>query len=145
MKVDGGCHCGHIQYEAEIEADRVIICHCTDCQTLSGSAFRVVVQTAPGKFWLLTGEPKIYTKVADSGAAREQAFCPECGTAIFSRPVGEQTTALGLRVGTISQRNELIPRDQYWSRSSQSWLAGLGTIHAWKTQPAFRADGAFDE
>lgn len=145
MKVDGGCHCGHIRYEAEIEADRVIICHCTDCKTLSGSAFRVVVQTTPGKFWLLNGEPKIYTKVADSGAAREQGFCPECGTPIFSRPVGGHTPALGLRVGTLTQRNELIPRDEYWSRSSQNWLTGLGNIHAWETQPAFRADGAFDE
>lgn len=145
MRVDGGCHCGHIRYEAEIEADRVIICHCTDCQTLSGSAFRVVVQTAPGKFCLLTGEPKIYKKVAESGAARELGFCPECGTPIFSRPVGGHAPALALRVGTITQRNELIPRDQYWSRSRQSWVDGLGNIHAWDTQPIFRADGAFDE
>jgi len=145
MKIDGGCHCGRIRYEAEIEADRVIICHCTDCQTLSGSAFRVVVQTIPGKFWLISGEPKIYTKVAESGAAREQGFCPECGTPIFSRPVGGHTVALGLRVGTITQRNELTPGDQYWSRSSQGWLAGLGNTHAWETQPTFRADGAFDE
>lgn len=145
MKVDGGCHCGNIRYEAAIEADRVIVCHCTDCQTLSGSAFRVVVQTTPGKFWLLNGEPKIYTKIAESGAAREQGFCPECGTPIFSRPVGGQTLALGLRVGTINQRNDLVPRDQYWSRSSQSWLTGLRDIHTCETQPAFRTDGAFDE
>ncbi len=145
MKVDGGCHCGQIRYETVIEADRVIICHCTDCQTLSGSAFRVVVQTAPGNFRLLSGESKIYTKVAESGAAREQGFCPECGTPIFSRPVGGHTPALGLRVGTMTQRDELIPKDQYWNRSSQLWLAGLGEIHSWKTQPTFRADGAFDE
>lgn len=145
MKVDGGCHCGAIRYEADIEADRVIICHCTDCQTLSGTAFRVVVQTIPGTFSLVSGEPKIYTKIAESGAAREQGFCPECGTPIFSRPVGGETPALGLRVGTITQRNALIPKDQYWSRSSQSWLDGLGNTHAWETQPVFDPDGAFDE
>ena len=32
MRIDGGCHCGHITYEAEINPDDVIICHCTDCQ-----------------------------------------------------------------------------------------------------------------
>jgi hypothetical protein len=43
MKIDGACHCGRISYEAEIDPDDVTICHCTDCQTLSGSAFRIVV------------------------------------------------------------------------------------------------------
>ena len=38
MKVDGGCHCGSITFEAEIDPDAVGICHCTDCQRLSGTA-----------------------------------------------------------------------------------------------------------
>lgn len=36
MKIDGGCHCGAITYEAEIDPNSVAVCHCTDCQTLSG-------------------------------------------------------------------------------------------------------------
>jgi len=145
MKIDGGCHCGNIRYEAEVDTERVIICHCTDCQKLSGSAFRVVVQTQPGTFKLLSGSPRIYVKLADSGAGREQGFCPECGTPIFSRPLAQDAPALGLRVGTISQRNDLIPKDQYWSRSSQSWLSNLPNIHEWEMQPVFRPDGVFKE
>jgi len=38
MIIDGGCHCGQFSYRAEVDPDTVIICHCTDCQTLSGSA-----------------------------------------------------------------------------------------------------------
>ena len=53
MKVDGGCHCGNIRYEAEVDPAKVVICHCTDCQTLSGSAFRTVVPTNEGTFRLL--------------------------------------------------------------------------------------------
>ena len=45
MKIDGHCHCGYITYEADIEPDKTLICHCSDCQTLSGSAFRVVAYT----------------------------------------------------------------------------------------------------
>ncbi|MEE2981361.1 MAG: hypothetical protein VYA71_07460 [Pseudomonadota bacterium] len=44
MDVDGGCHCGHVTYQAVIEPDRVFVCHCTDCQTLSGATFRIVVR-----------------------------------------------------------------------------------------------------
>jgi hypothetical protein len=67
MKVDGRCHCGHIRYEAEIDPDTVAICNCTDCQTLSGSAFRTVVPTKKGSFKLLQGELKIYVKTGTSG------------------------------------------------------------------------------
>ena len=31
MKIDGGCHCGHISFEAEIDSEKVVACHCTDC------------------------------------------------------------------------------------------------------------------
>jgi hypothetical protein len=84
MKIDGGCHCGYITYVAEIDPDKVGICHCTDCQTLSGSAFRVSVPAAREAFSLRGGEPKIYVKTAESGAKRAQGFCPECGTPIYA-------------------------------------------------------------
>src|SRR5262249_53605059 len=67
MKIDGGCHCGYIAYEAEADPAKAIICHCTDCQTLSGSAFRTVLPTQKGSFKLRSGELKIYVKTAESG------------------------------------------------------------------------------
>ena len=73
MKIDGGCHCGNITYTAEVDPDKVGICHCTDCQTLSGSAFRTSVRATKEAFHL-HGEPKIYVKTAESGAKRAQAF-----------------------------------------------------------------------
>ncbi len=45
MDVDGACHCGKILYKAEVNTAHVVICHCNDCQALSGTAFRVVVAT----------------------------------------------------------------------------------------------------
>ncbi len=35
MNIEGGCHCGALRYEAQIDPEGVGICHCTDCQTLS--------------------------------------------------------------------------------------------------------------
>ena len=52
MKVDGGCHCGFITYEAEIDPEKVMICNCTDCQRLSGSSFRRLCLESGGNwFW----------------------------------------------------------------------------------------------
>ncbi len=49
MKIDGSCHCGHISYQAEIDPDKVVVCHCTDCQTMSGAAFRNGYRLVPGE------------------------------------------------------------------------------------------------
>jgi hypothetical protein len=58
MKIDGACHCGKLAYQAEIDPDRVGVCHCTDCQVLSGSAFSVFVPAPAASFSLRGGEPK---------------------------------------------------------------------------------------
>jgi hypothetical protein len=147
MKVDGGCHCGHIRYEAEVDPAKVVLCHCTDCQALSGSAFRVVVPTDPGTFRLLAGTPTVYVKTGDSGNKRQQTFCPACGSPIYSAPDGdaggEAGRVVGLRVGTIRQRDQLIPGDQYWFRSARAWLADLPVLRKRETQPVFDPKGGF--
>ncbi len=128
MKIDGGCHCGYITYEAEVDPDEVFICHCTDCQTLSGSAYRTVAFAAEASFELLGAEPKTYIKIADSGNERAQTFCPECGSPIYATSVGDGPKVLGIRVGTARQRAELRPSKQYWCRSARDWVADLGAV-----------------
>ena len=135
MKVEGGCHCGDIAYEAVVDPEKVAICHCTDCQTLSGSAFRTVAPTREGTFTLLSGSLKTYVKVGESGTPRIQSFCPRCGTPIHSSPIGDGPKVHSLRVGTIRQRDRLVPKAQNWCRSSQSWLSDLGSIAKAAKQP----------
>ena len=122
MHVEGGCHCGAITYEAEVNPEKVVICHCTDCQKLSGTAFRTVIFTEDESFNLKSGELKNYIKTAESGNERIQAFCPNCGSSIYSTSVGGAPKMLGLRVGAINQRSELQPSKQVWCRSAQVWL-----------------------
>ena len=76
MKVQGSCHCGQITYEAELDPERVTLCNCTDCQMLTGSAFRVSAPVPSAGFRLLSGEPKTYIKTADSGTKRAHSFVP---------------------------------------------------------------------
>ena len=136
MKVDGGCLCGHITYQAEVDPDRVAICHCTDCQTHSASAFGVVVRVVDDGFRLLSGELKTYEKIADSGTVRALTFCPECGTRIYADTVGEGLSFFGLRLGTVRQRAQLKPKIQVWCRSAQNWTGDLSAIPAFERQPS---------
>ncbi|MEP9386589.1 GFA family protein [Mesorhizobium sp. KR9-304] len=125
MKIDGGCHCGAIAYEAEIDPDMVSICHCTDCQTLSGTAFRVVIFASEENFRLTRGTPKAYVKTAESGNRRVQAFCAECGSPIYATSADDGPKSYGIRVGTARQRADLKPRRQIWHRSAAPWLPGI--------------------
>ena len=134
MKIDGGCHCGQITYRAEIDPDLVELCHCMDCQVLSGSAFRIVVPTAESSFELLSGMFRTYVKTGESGNKRVQAFCPECGTHIYSTSAGGGSKTFGLRVGTIKQRRQLPPTRQYWCRSAQGWLGDIPGLPRTETQ-----------
>ena len=87
MKIDGRCHCGFITYEAEVDPEEVYICGCTDCQAISGTAFRWAVPVPEGSFKLLTGKPKTYIKTADSGATSHQLFCPQCASPLYSTSI----------------------------------------------------------
>ena len=58
MKVTGGCHCGQITYEAEVDPATVRVCHCTDCQKLTGTAFRANIASLPGTFRLNERDPE---------------------------------------------------------------------------------------
>jgi hypothetical protein len=128
MKVHGQCHCGAIEYEADVDPARVTICHCTDCQNLTGTAFRVTVPAAKEAFTLRRGTPKIYLKTtAESGLPRVQAFCDHCGTPIYAA-AAHNAQSYGLRVGALAERAELAPRQQKWCRSALPWsmdIAGL--------------------
>ena len=121
MNIDGTCHCGRVAFEATIDPARVSICHCTDCQTLTGSPFRVTVLTARSDIRLTGAAPKMYVKVGDNGGRRRQYFCPECGTPVFTSG-DDGTGEWGIRWGCIRQRAELKPARQIWQRSAVPWL-----------------------
>src|ERR1700733_1466419 len=87
MKIDGRCHCGYISYEAEIDPEKVIICHCTDCQILAGSAFRTAAFTREGTFKLLSGDPKIsFRTQLTAGRRGPQHFAPNAERRFMGAP-----------------------------------------------------------
>ena len=130
MKINGSCHCGYIKVEGEADPEKVNVCHCTDCQTGTGSAFRISIQV-PGSTFKMTGQPTNYLKTtADSGNPRVQAFCPKCGSPIYSTTPGEGPQAsYTVRVGILAQRDVLMPKRQNWFRSARPWVTDMDAIH----------------
>ena len=133
MRVHGSCHCGNIRYEALVDPERTAICHCTDCQKLTGSAYRVSVPANEGSLRLTSGDPSVYVKIGDSGSRRAQAFCSNCGSPLYTYDA-DHPTVYGLRVGCIDERAALAPRKQKWCRSALEWSQSLAGLERRETE-----------
>ena len=128
MRITGGCFCKKIRYTANIDPKTVTICHCTDCQINSGTAYGVVVGVTNGEFILEDGELTYFEKIADSGARRSLAFCSTCGTRIYAKPADGKPGRFGIRVGTVDQRGSLKPRQQAWFNSALDWVTNITNL-----------------
>ncbi len=122
MKITGQCHCGDIAYEATVDPEKVGICHCTDCQALSASAFRTIAVVPAADFRLTRGHPAEYIKTGDSGNPRVQAFCGRCGSGLYATDPGESPKAYNVRLGTADERHALAPRFECWRKSALPWV-----------------------
>jgi len=121
MKVHGGCHCGAITYEAEVDPNKVGLCYCRDCQGMSGGTCHVNAFVAEEDFHLQTGSASNYVRPGNSGTSRAQAFCGNCGTHLWARNA-DGTGSYGVRVPTMDRAADLPPKGLYFTRSRPEWL-----------------------
>jgi hypothetical protein len=135
MHIDGSCHCGQVSFTALIDPARVMVCHCNDCQVLSGAPYRAVVAAAIDDFQL-TGTTQRYVKVAESGNRRAQVFCPTCATPLFAT-APENPTSVVIRLGCVKQRAALKPAVQIWHDTALAWTDTLGELPASPKQQSF--------
>lgn len=127
MQVEGQCHCGAIAYEARVDPQKAVICHCTDCQVFSGAPFRASVPAGAEDFHIRKGKPRVYVKVADNGNRRAQGFCGDCGSPIYATSA-DDPKVYNLRLGAVKQRAQIPPLRQIWCESELAWgqdISGL--------------------
>ncbi|MEY4507577.1 MAG: hypothetical protein RL297_2155 [Pseudomonadota bacterium] len=135
MQVNARCHCGQLSLFAQIDPQKVFVCFCTDCQQLSGTAFRTVVPAIQGTVQV-QGDVQHYTKTAESGNRRVQGFCPVCGSPMYSKTEGD-TPAYVLRVGVLEQAGALKPSVKLWQRSQWPWVERLPEVTGCEHQELF--------
>jgi hypothetical protein len=128
VRIDGSCHCGAIRYTATIDPAQVSVCHCTDCQTLTGSPYRVSVLCSPNDVKIVSGQTRAYRKTGYSGRVRLQLFCGDCGTPLFACDENPNAGIWSLRWGSITQRHDLKPSRQIWCRSAEPWIGELAAV-----------------
>jgi Glutathione-dependent formaldehyde-activating enzyme len=138
MQVYGRCHCGQITYTADLDPGDVSICHCTDCQMLTGSAYRVSVRASAADFRMQSGQPSRYIKTAESGNMRAQGSAP---TAARPRIPVPSRIHQATRCASVAWMN--APCCHRAGKSGASRLCpGARTLAAWRSLTAI-SDTAF--
>jgi hypothetical protein len=131
---EGGCQCGSVRYRFEGEPVALAICHCSECQRQSGSAFGMSLTVRKEDFELLSGTLKSFTRSADSGRLVTCAFCPECGTRIYHEPQYRKGS-INIKPGTFDDVSFLRPMLQVWTIRKHAWVELAPDITAYERQP----------
>ena len=113
------CCCGSLRVEATGEPS-IGVCHCTECQRRTGSAFAVVA-FFPNEQVRVEGPSKVYVRRGDSGRKVEFHFCPDCGTSVFwyaeFRP-----DHVGIAIGAFADPSISRPAASAWEATRHPWV-----------------------
>jgi hypothetical protein len=124
-ELKGSCLCGNVRYAVDAEPALVAVCHCSDCQKFSGSAFGFLV-AVPEAQLEIRGVTKSYAKLGDSGQQIVRRFCPDCGSGISEEAVTQPGLVL-LNGGTLDDSSRVTPtieaycdREMHWAKLDAS-------------------------
>jgi hypothetical protein len=99
MKVEGGCYCGAVRYQAQGDAVAKAQCHCRECQYLTGGAPNVFMAMPEEGFHYTKGEAKKFSR-SDLEAPVTREFCADCGTHLLTRSP-KRPGAVIVKVGSL--------------------------------------------
>lgn len=120
MAIKGHCLCGAVEYESSADPMSFVLCHCRDCQYISGGEPAAAVIVPKDSFRVTKGEVKSYRSNAESGNSVVRQFCPECGTSMF---VGSSAKPelWAIKAGSLDDPSRLKPTVFIWMQSAQPW------------------------
>jgi hypothetical protein len=136
----GGCACGAIRFKITAPLMGVGVCHCTDCQKASGGPPNYVALAPTAAFEVTNGEAKVYYSKGDSGQDAGRAFCPECGTPLWSLAAGAPFTPV--KLGALDEHADLSPTLHLYVSSAPPWHLMHDGLPQFPKMPPFAPPGS---
>ena len=116
----GQCQCGAVRYSLTGKAVTAFVCHCTDCQRQSGSAFGMAAWLEDAELDLQRGELKEWIRHTPSGKQMACRFCADCGSRLFHQVLGSRY--LSVKPGSLDDPAQFQPVAHIWVGSKQPWV-----------------------
>jgi hypothetical protein len=112
----GGCACGAVRFEAEVDSDDAYLCHCRMCQRATGSVSIAFKNLPKANVRWLSG-PDWY----DSSPIARRSYCGKCGTSLgFQFKDGPN---MDLTVASFDEPGAFKPTSHFGAESvHEAWL-----------------------
>ena len=133
VAMTGSCLCGQVKYSANTDPAFVGVCHCTDCQKFTGSAFAVVVGL-PKSALTIQGPLSTFDKTGDTGKATHRSFCSQCGSSVTDS-ADVMPDVVMIEAGTLDDSSWVKPGMQIFCDSAQSWVHLGGDMKTFPRMP----------
>ena len=117
---DGGCLCGGVRYRLLEDPIELHACHCSNCQTRTGSAFGMTMVLRSDSVQVSEGVLALHSFKTRDGLAQRTRCCPVCGTCIWGE-VGD-TGLIALQPGTLDDTSWLEPIAHIFTSRAQPWV-----------------------
>ncbi|MBK8545404.1 MAG: GFA family protein [Caulobacteraceae bacterium] len=129
----GRCLCGAVSALCSAEPMMAGHCHCEDCRRSSGSGHCSHLG-APEESVTITGSTKAYERASDSGNMIARHFCPNCGSALFSKNAG-MPGLLFLRASSLDDLEVFKPQMHVFVARAASWDRPASDIPTFEKMP----------
>jgi hypothetical protein len=127
----GGCGCGAVRYQLSGPPLFTHVCHCSECQRRTGSAFGLTMMIQRTQLEIIQGELKGISVNTDSGTLKTSYFCPACGVHIWNER-DRDSSIYAFRPGTLDNASGIVVGAHVWTCSKQAWVKLDPAIPAFK-------------
>lgn len=134
--VEGGCRCGQVRFRVSAPPLLTMVCHCTGCQRMTGSAFSLSGAYPSAAFEVIQGEPVVGGLHGDI----RHMFCPHCMSWMFTR-IPQADWLLNVRATMLDDAAEFTPYMESFTDEKLPWV----TTPAVRSFPRFPADAEWPE
>lgn len=125
--------CGAVRYETDSVPIMTRLCWCRVCQFIAAGNAAVSV-CFPSAGMSISGEPRDFVSVADSGNRMHRRFCPACGTHLFSE-AESRPHLIFVRAGSLDDPEIARPAAVIWTARAPSWACVDASLPNWQGQP----------
>lgn len=124
-KYTARCQCGAVTFEFDKDPDFVALCHCLDCKKASGGEAATWFSVAEDDFTLLTGTPKPFRSIANSGKSLQRNFCPECAARLYTSKLESFPGQVFVQLGSLDRPELIAPKVEMFTKRRLAWVKPL--------------------
>lgn len=121
----GQCACGAVKFEFAKDPDFIAVCHCLDCKKASGAEAATWFGVPEDDFALLSGAPKAFHHIADSGNGLDRNFCPACGSRLYTSNLESFPGLVFVQLGSLDRLELVEPKLEMYVKLRLKWVMPL--------------------